>query len=472
MITALFDDHHEALVCWREAGLTNLVCLHVDAHLDVMETGFSQESLAGIAAAQSRQELERYRCTANLPGGGLHCGNYLLPALVDGTVTELIWLVPPHLFQGDSLLDSVRGELGNWLDLTFTEYRSLKVVEGRVEGIIKGRPFTVCTAETLPRLSVEQKARLALDIDVDYFVRLSDDVVWQTPQQLGVWLSELEPKVLTIATSCEGGYTPLEHRYLGAVCLHLFGGLGDGWSGLVQAIVQGDLEANEECRRTLWGRLLDNDLPEAIRLSLLYRLGRREEAVQGDSGYQHEPLNLVARRLEQRRYQDGLDLLSELQALDPIGVYLGAYLNSRLSRHEEAVEGWQRLLHGHQLGEAERSLVLRMLAESQLHLGQQVQALQTLKQADLLEPNRADILFSRAKVEKARGARQKAIRSMRKALRSAEGRLSSLPMLLEAARLYEELGQSALGRATRRALKDNDVTGRYTITSLLETSPR
>ena len=87
MIDALFDDHYQALPTWREAGLDGLTCVHVDAHLDVSTDGFTERSLAGIAKARTREELAAFRGNPRLPWGGLHCGNYLYPALLDGTVT-------------------------------------------------------------------------------------------------------------------------------------------------------------------------------------------------------------------------------------------------------------------------------------------------------------------------------------------------------------------------------------------------
>ena len=57
-----------------------------------------------------------------------------------------------------------------------------------------------------------------------------------------------------------------------------------------------------------------------------------------------------------------------------------------------------------------------------------------------------------------------------KALKLAEGRVSSLQMMLDAARLYDQLGQQALAGSVRRELKDADVTGRYAIKTILDAS--
>ncbi len=476
MVRALFDDHYEAFPTWREAGLKDLVCLHVDAHLDVMEGGFTPTSLEAIATAETRDELEPFRCSAHLPGGGFHCGNYLLPALLDGTVTELIWLLPRHVLGHGAFLDAVRAELAGWVDLTLEEYSGLQWREGRVVGTLKGRPFTVCTSESLPELTADQRRRLALDIDVDYFVRASDDKVWQTPFQLreamrDTW-GEVTPVALTVAYSCDGGYTPLEHRYLGEVSLQLFGAGDESARAFVEDLVASDDLAEPEQRRAAWEAILERTAEPEYRAAVLYRSGRLEEAVSIESAYREEPLNRAARRLEQKRFQEGYDLLGELPESDLIADYLKAYLLHRMERHEEAVAGWSKLLTLGSLEGLERSLVLRMNADSLLALGRHREAINAFREADRLEPGRGDTLFGWATAQQKRGQREKAIRTLRRALRAAQGRVSSLPMLLEAARLYEELGQAALARASRRQLRESDVTGRYTITSLLEHSPR
>ena len=45
-------------------------------------------------------------------------------------------------------------------------------------------------------------------------------------------------------------------------------------------------------------------------------------------------------------------------------------------------------------------------------------------------------------------------------------------MLLNAARLYEEMGQVALARSARKELQDSDVTGYFAIESILERTRR
>ena len=135
MISAMFDDHYESFCTWREAGLKGLTCVHVDAHLDVMSVGFNKESLEGIAQSKTREELERFRGNPRLPWGGFHCGNYLFPALKDGTVKELIWVLPAHIIGGETFVDGVRQEVQNWLDLRLATINFLDICHFRFQNV-------------------------------------------------------------------------------------------------------------------------------------------------------------------------------------------------------------------------------------------------------------------------------------------------------------------------------------------------
>ena len=47
----LFDDHSDALLHWHQAGYRDLICVHVDAHLDVMEECFDETALRAFQGA-------------------------------------------------------------------------------------------------------------------------------------------------------------------------------------------------------------------------------------------------------------------------------------------------------------------------------------------------------------------------------------------------------------------------------------
>jgi len=467
MITALFDDHYEAFVTWRENGLSGLTCIHVDAHLDVMSDGFNQESLNGIAQASNGLELARFRGNPRLPWGGFHCGNYLFPGLLDGTISKLIWVLPPHIIGGETFVDGVRQEAQNWLDLKLDEYRSLTGKDGAVEGTLEGCPFVVCTAQKIPSLSVHEQENLALDIDVDYFVKNSDDSIWQTPHQLFDKLGKPRPKVLTVAYSVDGGYTPLRHRYLGEVTREVFANQDSTiYRELTDRIVEWDSSDGE----TEELETLLSETPDFLKPALYLRLERPKEAIEIEPDYQVRFQNLVARFLIKKEHEQGLELLEKGDDGTPESLYLKAYLNLGKGDALEARRALSRLLDHPELKEIERSRVLILKANACLELGDSKEALKLTEEALSYEPDSAEIHYLQANAYRAAAKGKKAARSIRKALRLAKGRVSSLQMMLDAARIYDELGQAALAKSTRRELKELDVTGRYAIKTVLDAS--
>lgn len=526
MIDALFDDHYQALPTWREAGLDGLTCVHVDAHLDVSTDGFTERSLAGIAKARTREELAAFRGNPRLPWGGLHCGNYLYPALLDGTVTTLIWVVPRDFGEG-SFLPSARQTLQSWLDLTLPEYSGLKMVEGAVQGTLLGRRLVVCTCDNMPRLSEEEAARVVLDIDVDYFVRLKDDRMWQTPHQLRECLGDLRPLALTVATSCEGGYTPLSHRFLGDVCLQVFSGDPEAWkaetldfqqafdTGLPplqnekpRAAVSSPMAAvaaiagvesvpppaedagprdqegedavsssaeeppSAEELAQLRKEALESFLtraPDLIKPAVLCALERSHEAAELDPRYTPCMRDSAGRLFQQRRFAEALACLDELKESGSDASFMMAFLAFGNSQLDLSLEQIDKLLAYPGLTDRDVARLLALQAEI-VGNEQPKKAVEGLRRALKIEPDRALPYYLLAQHLRRAGDREEAARLLRKALRLCKGKVSSLPMLLDASRLYDEMGQKAMARATRRELEDSDVTGFYAIQSVLDTT--
>lgn len=324
--------------------------------------------------------------------------------------------------------------------------------------------MVVCTSESLPELSAQERANLALDIDVDYFIRLKDDKIWQTPHQLYDALGPLEPLALTVALSCEGGYTPVGLRFLGQVCLDLFSGQPEKWREELQQVVEA-----QEVGEAAWIRLLESS-PVAWRPALLNLLGRKEEAAELDPEYREKALNLASRCLQKKEFEKGLEILTATDDPDATRYFLTAFLTAGSSDPKVTEEQLKVLLEKPGISDLERSRLWRMQGEMLAKSGQPKKAIAVLKKALKVEPERADVHHLLAGNLRAVGDRDAAARSLRKALKLSRGKISSLQMLLDISRLYEELGQVALARAARRELQDSDVTGYYAIESILEKS--
>jgi tetratricopeptide (TPR) repeat protein len=458
---ALFDDHFEALPAWREAGLSGLTCVHVDAHLDVSQEGFSPAVLAGLARARTRAEVDSFRGNPKLPWGGLHCGNYLYPALLDGTVTTLIWVVPRDFLDGTAAVPSARQNLQGWIDLTFGEYRSLRKVDGYVEGVLFDRRLIICSSESMPRLRPEEK--VALDIDVDYFIRLGDDRMWQTPHQLRQDLGDLKPVALTVATSCEGGYTPAHYRFLGRVCLDVFGADSpDAWREEVAAFAAAEQQGEEALQAFL------EQAPDFMRPALLSRLGRHQEAAALDRDYSLSHLDRAGRYFSKEMFAEGLSCLESLGSEHADSRYLRAFLAMGTSQLELTLEQVDALLTRPGVSDQDRARLLALQAEIAGKQGKHKKAIGLLQESLKLEPGRASCHHFLANQLRVLGDREEASKHLRKALRLSRGHVSSLQIMLDASRLYDELGQKALAQATRRELEDQDVTGIYAINSILD----
>ena len=478
MLSALFDDHYQAFPLWREAGLTGLTCIHVDAHLDVSSDGFDEKSLFGISKAQTRAELDEFRGNPRLPWGGFHCGNYLYPALADGTVSTLIWVVPRGLVDSEAMLESARQTLQNWVDLTLDEYAELKATSGRVEGRLLGRRFVICTCDHMPELSAEESSRIALDIDVDYFIRLKDDTIWQTPHQLLEILGPMEPLALTVAISCEGGYTPPFYRFLGKVCLDVFSGEKDAWKSELAAFMtaypqtpgaEGASEESQTARVAALVELLET-APDFVKPAILVALGREEEAKALDSEYAPSPFDDACRHFQKHEFAQGFARLEACGDQSEARSYLTVFMAAGDRKFELSLAEVETLLSRPDIVPRDEARLQVMCAELLSRKGETKRAVELLRKSLVSEPDRAATHHQLAQNLRQLGDRSTAARHIRKALRLSKNRVSSLPMLLDAARLYDEMGQKALAKATRRELKESDVTGYFAISSILDTA--
>jgi hypothetical protein len=197
------DDHKKAYLFWKEMGFFHSSCLHVDAHLDI-----------------SNFKTPSTDCDENPE---LNCANFLLFAIQQEIVSEVVWIVPPYLVGEFDMLDWFREEIRRWMRIDQDDYFSFSKLGPRtVLGQLAGARLLVTTLEELHQHWQPPVDRpLLLDIDIDYFLGqelgLASDrcVVWQTPWELLEKLGPLTYTAETVADSVSGGYTPLELRCLG-----------------------------------------------------------------------------------------------------------------------------------------------------------------------------------------------------------------------------------------------------------------
>jgi tetratricopeptide (TPR) repeat protein len=196
----LVENHDAALLAWRRLGITDATVVHVDAHHDMSWLDPAKEGLA--------------------------IGNYLCQAAREGVVRDVIWVVPDATWA----TGAARRALRRTLRALAAEHKtSLRLDEAprRWSTSIGATPLTICALETMPRGA----APVLLDVDTDFMIlpRVEYQRVdtpgaapWVAPAAVARLFREWPARAITIAYSVEGGYTPLEWKYLGdALALEL-----------------------------------------------------------------------------------------------------------------------------------------------------------------------------------------------------------------------------------------------------------
>lgn len=194
-------EHHDgALAIWRDAGVTQRTLLHIDAHSDLYGDWQSPR------ATEVRPRVNN--------------SNFIYPALEAGLVSRVIWVVPDASWTPEGRRD-IAEDLRR-CDPGVGRHQRIANTDAAMMATALGCPVHVCTLANLPRIDEP----VLLDIDVDYFVipsvgSRSIDVYgrlpWMWPTDLCRTLDarSVSADIATIAYSVEGGFTPLQWKYLG-----------------------------------------------------------------------------------------------------------------------------------------------------------------------------------------------------------------------------------------------------------------
>lgn len=210
MTTLAMEEHYQAYFAWKAQGFKNQWCWHVDAHLDIGKTDLGEERLERLRDCLDAETARRKGLLGNsyVPWGGLHCGNYLYPAIREGIVDRLTWVIPPDLPEG-GLLAWAHRHLNGWFELELQEYASLKVEGERLVGSLLGIPVEIGTLESLT-LPTEP---VLMDIDLDYFLT-EEGTPWWDSESFQERVASVPVLYRTVAYSVLGGFTPNEQRRL------------------------------------------------------------------------------------------------------------------------------------------------------------------------------------------------------------------------------------------------------------------
>lgn len=233
----LMEDHNEALEVWKQNGIRSRILVHVDAHMDV--GSIPQKDPYEILEASNISEVNRlleeeqnWNLTKKDFYSLVNIGNYIYPAIRDGLVKEFWWVVPDRNLKktGKHILKYLKKMAKK--DSNYAKEVSFS--DGSVRGQLFNIALNICNIDTLP----EFKEEILLDIDCDYFVYKSarqhifSNILekrrpWIEPEEFVDKLKRKNMKtdLITIANSVEGGFTPIEYKYLGYELKELCGKL-------------------------------------------------------------------------------------------------------------------------------------------------------------------------------------------------------------------------------------------------------
>lgn len=225
----LLEDHDQALKIWRRKNIRGLDLVHLDAHID-FGFYFARSVEDVIKEARSIKELKKkleesisflhYEKDFNRQ---TNIGNYIYPAMGEGIVQDFYWVVPGQREELNKSGKTIKNILKGIMRREGLREHVLEGADGVISAKCLGRNLIVCNLNNLPIMTRE----VLLDIDTDFLV--IDSVLnaentknigkrrpWILPQDLvNALKGKIEnPKIITIAYSVNGGWTPMRYKHL------------------------------------------------------------------------------------------------------------------------------------------------------------------------------------------------------------------------------------------------------------------
>lgn len=228
----VMENHNDAYYVWEKAGVKNRILLHIDAHLDfswidIKEPQQILEESRNIG--EVKRMIERAILWERLEGKKdklVNIGNYIYPAIKDGIVNEVYWVIPgsPNSKIRRKEYKVIRNIFRRLMGKNPQGLKQIEVKDNCLVTELYGKRFTVCHLSDLPQI----EEAILLDIDVDFFaidsvlpstnhLEIKNELPWFLPSQLvdQLRIKKIKTNLVTIAYSVEGGYTPLGYKYLG-----------------------------------------------------------------------------------------------------------------------------------------------------------------------------------------------------------------------------------------------------------------
>jgi len=219
----LMEDHSEALAQWVQDGWQESIVVHVDAHDDF--AWIPEDKIRKIRILIEQRNIDALENNRDRGARSLfRLSDYLYAAARTGVVKEIYWVVPwivsaDAATSGDLLRDRVLRTASRKNE---GEVRMMQWRKGCLDGLLRGVPFHVCTAETLP----SPAGPVLLDIDADFFPPYVEARRLTLVAGLRDFLLKMADHGLRVlaahvALSINGGYLPPTDRYAGDVLRYL-----------------------------------------------------------------------------------------------------------------------------------------------------------------------------------------------------------------------------------------------------------
>lgn len=229
----MMEDHNDAYFTWQKMGERNKILLHIDAHIDfswidIKEPQQILEEARNIG--EVKRMLERAILWERLEGKKdklVNIGNYIYPAIKDGIVNEVYWVIPgsPNSKIRRKEYKVIRNIFRRLMKKNPQGLKQIEAKDNCLVTELYGKRFTVChLISDLPQI----EEAILLDIDVDFFaidsilpstnhLEIKNELPWLLPSQLvdQLRIKKIKTNLVTIAYSVEGGFTPLRYKYLG-----------------------------------------------------------------------------------------------------------------------------------------------------------------------------------------------------------------------------------------------------------------
>lgn len=221
----LIENHGTASIIWHAMGIRAATLVHVDTHDDCRYE--PPEKLAELDRLFQARDYEavfrrsdphvNFQFKRQESEFLYHFGNFIYPCILDGTVSEVYWVVPDQKMTLELRLRLQR-HLAKILRMDPPPFAHV-LPHGGFSFELAGTPIHVLSLTELPKLT----GNTLLDLDADFFAfptamsenHLKGALSWDPRTACRMMADNVPaPRAVTVCSSVWGGYLPMMLRFL------------------------------------------------------------------------------------------------------------------------------------------------------------------------------------------------------------------------------------------------------------------